>query len=1421
MEMSLGTPNAQEPPPPPRAPPTSAFFRYFQSTVSEEACPPQKLTLFLVPPAGSSSSFFEREAFTSLPKQGIVPVGLEMPKQYKLLPPDDYVHALRDALHASGEAFSFPYAILGHSAGSQVALRLAHIISTYDGANSIPSPIRVILSGANLSVDKNDYESWSVKDLTTALVNWAGDEKIDESLLSSELYLSSARSDLTFSKALLETNLKTPAMSIPSLISYGIDDPLSKDPSEIDLPNCITRTFPGGHHYFTQSTTKEFAYILLDDLSTLSRAATALVHSWNSAKTMDYPHNSTLHDMFAETLKNNWQHPAVIDGADGFELSYAELDYQSTLIARYLYHVCEVRPNTSTGILLSRTWQYLPCYLGALKAGGGYMPLEVVYPAPLLQRVLENTTPKCVLTSSSYASRVPSSTPHLSVDGIGWIKELEGMNLPPLPESTGATPDSLAYIVMSSGTTGTPKGIACPHRGAVHSYNWRHVNNPITPGVDISACNVFFVWECLRPILTGGTLLVVPDDVVYDPPVFVDLLRKYSTTRIQFTPSLLTHTMSSLTDDQLKKNLSTLQYVSLCGEVVMVDMVRKFNRLFPNTKLVNLYSISECHDVCQSVLYGPKNELVGPDRNPKYAPAGTVIDNVQLHVLDESLNECPIGVYGEVYVSGPCLAIGYWNKPEQTAERFPPNPIPTSKDKYPRIYRTGDRGRFLADGQLEIAGRVAFFVKIRGYSVVPSAVEATLTKHPSVASAVVLATGDISSHEKKLVAYVVPKKWELMVSQRELRDFCKNHLPPYSVPSLFVPLRALPVAEGTGKKMDAKKLPLWDSGVEIVKAMEEEVEMRRIQGGSNVNLAALSLSPNEQAVLSAWKRVVDTPPNVESTDSFYDVGGSSLLMAKLASELSPLVGRVIKIGELVGKPTLADMAVFVDNFVDNESLGKIKDAWLSVLGKDISEKDLSAISDFADCGGHSLALGKIAGILGVRVSDLIGKNSLGEMAVAISQPANERVRSTSTADEILNLPEEANLDVMIHPAASRRGRLSRYRPNMARFRPRRIFLTGATGYLGAFLLYEMAVIQEMPTYALVRAKDDESAWRRLVSVLNKYGLIKGTDDEDYDKLEDNVIAVCGDITEPLFGMSDSKFKTVSGMVDAVVHCAAEVNLFKSYVELKRANVLGTQEALRLSVTNGPEGMNHVKAFFHVSSNGVFPATWSGDRDEESALDGADVWGSYHDGYGQTKWVAERLVEQAGMRGLPICILRPGNMAAASGGKGIGAWGEHDFYALFLMAVVEVGVGIKSEDMEGWEMDLTPVDWAAEAIVKSVVDKCGRSLGSKVHIGSGRRGAPMADVLRWLGYEGGVPLTEFRSRVEEKAADGSVVCGRLAVGFDSFTSYFDTAGAGIFKTNVLNEFVSEGKENGLEKCPEIDGDYLRRALEFLGVKVPVK
>ena len=270
------------------------------------------------------------------------------------------------------------------------------------------------------------------------------------------------------------------------------------------------------------------------------------------------------------------------------------------------------------------------------------------------------------------------------------------------------------------------------------SYYWRHQFVPYNNnnGLEREACNVFFVWEMLRPLLAGATLYIIPDTVIYDPRLLVAFLAEHAITRSLFTPSLLDAVLLDTTsttegaDASLAVRLASLSTVWLCGEVVTGELRARLVAQLPHVRLLNLYSISEAHDVSASDL----THLGATSAARKYMPAGFLLPNVRIHVLTTDLQPLPIGVPGEIYVAGPTLAIGYLNRPDLTQQRFIQSPShlnPNSADPSSssvRLYKTGDWGCLLSDGQLEIMGRCDGMVKIRGYSVEVRAIEATLTQ---------------------------------------------------------------------------------------------------------------------------------------------------------------------------------------------------------------------------------------------------------------------------------------------------------------------------------------------------------------------------------------------------------------------------------------------------------------------------------------------------------------------------------------------------------------------------------------------------------------------------------------------------------------------------------------------------------------------
>ena len=380
--------------------------------------------------------------------------------------------------------------------------------------------------------------------------------------------------------------------------------------------------------------------------------------------------------------------------------------------------------------------------LAAMKAGGAYLVLELAYPPPLLADVMSDAGPRIVLTQERYVDRLPAGTETFCLDA-GWDERLE--DLPAVDDGPEVGQDNLAFISYSAGTTGKPKGIANPHRAPVLSYLWRFGISDYQPG-DRVGCNVFFIWEMMRPLLRGATTVVIPDDVIYDPNALIRFIEEYEITETLITPSLLETVLNS-SGSNLGERLSKLKTLWLNGEVVTRTLARRAMEVLPNARLLNVYSCSETHEVAA----GDLGDLV-ENQESTYCAVGVPMDRDHLYLLDEDGEQILRAKLANCS-SGALCARGYVGLPEKTEERFPEDPI--SSEDGDRMYRSGDRARILSDGSLEITGRADFMVKIRGYSVELGAVEAAIEKDLAVKSCVVVSEGE-EGEDKRLVAYVVP-----------------------------------------------------------------------------------------------------------------------------------------------------------------------------------------------------------------------------------------------------------------------------------------------------------------------------------------------------------------------------------------------------------------------------------------------------------------------------------------------------------------------------------------------------------------------------------------------------------------------------------------------------------------------------------------
>lgn len=880
-----------------------------------------------------------------------------------------------------------------------------------------------------------------------------------------------------------------------------------------------------------------------------------------------------LHELFARQARKTPDATAVVDA--GMALSYAELDRRTDDLAAHLREA-GVGPDGAVGVYMERCAEYVVAILAAMKAGGAFVPLELAYPPSQLEDVLSDCEPVLVLTRDAHAGRLPGWQSVFRMDA----DEPESSGNPAPPE---VDRENLAFIPYSSGTTGKPKGIANPHRAPVLSYLWRYGVSDYGPG-DRVGCSVFFVWEVLRPLLRGGASYVIGDDVIYDPPALVRYLEEHRITEIQMTSSL-TEAVLDASGPDLAERLPDLKTIWVCGEVVTKTLARRLLGALPHARSLNLYSIAETHEVAVTEL---KDAVDHPETT--YCPVGRPASPERLYILDEELRRVPEGEPGEVCVGGEMLARGFVNLPEKTAERFVPDPF--AGDDGARMYRTGDRGRILSDGQLEILGRADFRVRIRGYNVELGAVEAAIEENLAVRACVVVSEGD-EGEDKRLVAYVVPEPgedsrfsdWSLDPKtgrSKEIRGVLRDVLPHYAVPAVYVGLEALPI-QATSGKVDRKRLP-----------QPPPRQARRVRDLPAGPLPAAAPRAEKEVVLKGvWEEALRLDEGeVEGGDNFFDLGGHSLAAAGLSSRVEELFGVHVSMPLFMEDPTVEGLCDRIEALQRDEA-GAARAVDVDLRAEAVLEDGIS--------------------------------------------PGGGTPKDLRDAREVL--------------------------------------LTGATGFLGAFLLDGLLRSTRARVHCLLRRREGEDPSETIAANLESYGL-------PTDRM-DRVTPVPGDLGEPLLGMDEERFDALALDVELVIHAGAAVNLVYPYAALKAPNVGGTREALRLACRH------EMKPFHFVSTDGVFPPG-SGLCEEDADLDG--LIDDLEDGYGRSKWVAEKLVREAAGRGLPVRVYRPGFI---SGHSESGASNPRDLQGAVLAESLRLGA---VPEVEGWRMEMSPVDFVVAAIL---------------------------------------------------------------------------------------------------------------------------
>ncbi|MBD1879528.1 non-ribosomal peptide synthetase [Coleofasciculus sp. FACHB-T130] len=646
-----------------------------------------------------------------------------------------------------------------------------------------------------------------------------------------------------------------------------------------------------------------------------------LLVEWNETQ-VDYPKDACLHQLIEAQVEKIPDNIAVV--FESKQLTYQKLNQQANQVAHRLQKL-GVKPEVLVGICMERSLEMVVGLLGILKAGGAYVPLDPSYPQERLAFMLEDAGVPVLLTQQHLVENLPKHNAQVLCLDADWESiAKESVENP----STRVTAENLAYVIYTSGSTGTPKGAMNTHLGICNRLLWMQDTYQLTETDRVLQKTPFSfdvsVWEFFLPLLTGSRLVVARPGGHQDSAYLVELIAQEQITTIHFVPPMLQVFLEEL---EVQK-CQCLKRVICSGEALSYELQQRFFARL-DAQLHNLYGPTEA--AIDVTYWACQRESELP-----IVPIGRAIANTQLYILDRHLQPVPVGVAGELHIGGVGLARGYLNRPDLTAQKFISNPFknltpqpPSLRGKgencFPplvgegrgesRLYKTGDLARYLPDGNIEFLGRIDNQVKLRGFRIELGEIEAALMQHPAIRETVVLLRED-NPGDKRLVAYIVPK--EQATGIHDLRDFLKQKLPSYMVPSAFMFLEALPLT--ANGKIERGALPVPEN----------------LSSSAVVYIAPRN--PVEEKLAQLWTEVLDLE-RVGIYDNFFELGGNSLVATQLISKVRRTFQVEIPLRNLFELPTIAGLA---------ESISQTKES-----NADAQKAAIQPISRTAHRGSHN------------------------------------------------------------------------------------------------------------------------------------------------------------------------------------------------------------------------------------------------------------------------------------------------------------------------------------------------------------------------------------------------------------------------------------------------------------------------------------
>jgi amino acid adenylation domain-containing protein/thioester reductase-like protein len=1086
--------------------------------------------------------------------------------------------------------------------------------------------------------------------------------------------------------------------------------------------------------------------------------------------------SKTIIELFEIQVKETPNSVAII--FEEQELTYQALNCKANQLAHYLQSL-GVKPEVLVGIAIKRSLNTIIGLLGILKAGGAYLPLDPDYPVERLIFMLEDSQVPVLLTQSSLKDQLPSEQISVVYLDEDWEKI---SNFSEENPKSDLKLNNLAYVIYTSGSTGQPKGVMIEHLSLINFIKIAIVEYELTQRdriLQFASINFDAAIEEIYPCLVSGGLLVLrSDEMLSSMSIFLQRCQDLELTVLDL-PTAFWHQLTSELVTNKVMLPQSLRIVIIGGERALPASVELWQQWVGTLPLlINTYGPTEATVV--ATMY-PLPTTVKKWEN---IPIGRAIQNTQCYVLDKDFKPVAEGIAGELYIGGLGLARGYLNRPNLTAEKFLPNPF--SDKANASLYQTGDLVRSLPDGNLEFLGRIDHQVKIRGFRVELGEVEAALNEHPDVIESVVIPEED-QYGTLHLIAYIVSNIMPERIPYHSVclaevdgttvtvqtEDISMGGVSLTRIPKNFTLIKDQPIRLFLQLLSDKEKR--WLNGtVKWVDVTEVGIKFKVTDAEQVV--VKQSIEYSFQGFLKFFQRIITKSLRIYLKNKLphYMLPSAVVLIRTIPLTSNGKINRQALEQEQVIKYQMPSLFGKNGTLLEDE----LTDIWSNILGV----KRIDIDDDFFELGGHSLLLTQLLSQIKAKLAIILPLEIFFESpTIAGMAEAIHRIRETgdkvSSSKSIIDFNAEAILEESIQP--------HEIIVDHYFVEPRAIFLTGATGFLGVHVLYDLLKRTSATIYCLVRSSNDKEGKNKLESKLKFCFLWE-------ESFKNRLIPVVGELAQPLLGLSESDFYSLANQIDVIYHCGAMVNFVYPYSKLKATNVLGTQYILKLATLIKTKPVHFISTLSVFASNGPRIVLES-EIDEAETLD---------DSYSQSKWVAEQLVIEAGKRGLPVCIYRPSRII---GHSETGFSNLNDLFSRGVKGCIQLG--LLPAAIEGIEDNMVSVEYVSRSIVYLSLKR--ESFGKTFHLVNPNStfGVELVKWISSLGYPlESISYTEWRAALSH---DQNNALYALLSWFPEYNQYNEN----IIEPQFDYKNTIEGLKESNIVCPLITSEILSKYFSY--------